>query len=202
MEKLKNEKLVSPKTGKRTIVNLNGKRFGRLLVLEFIGITNVYTRWRCICDCGNTVIVSGRSLVRGNTTSCGCYLKEQQSFCGKKIGGKNKKPDTSFNSLFSSYKKGASKRGIGFYISKNIFKNITKGKCYYCGCEPQNSYLANHNNEPYIYNGIDRIDSTKDYTEDNCVSCCKICNCAKAGLEIQVFSEWIKKVYNFWANNS
>lgn len=33
--------------------------------------------WKCRCKCGNEIIVSGKSLRQGNTTSCGCYQKER-----------------------------------------------------------------------------------------------------------------------------
>lgn len=32
--------------------------------------------WNCVCDCGNRVTVRAENLRTGNTTSCGCYAKE------------------------------------------------------------------------------------------------------------------------------
>ena len=42
------------------------------------GSTKSY--WKCKCDCGNTIIVSGNSLQQENTKSCGCIksLGEQK----------------------------------------------------------------------------------------------------------------------------
>lgn len=64
-------------TGKRKALNLMGKRFGRLVVLERVG-SNKYQKstWRCLCDCGKEKIVVAGSLVSGNTTTCGCFQKE------------------------------------------------------------------------------------------------------------------------------
>ena len=54
--------------------NLIGKRFGKLVVLERAENDKFgKTRWLCQCDCGNTKIINGSSLLRGLTTSCGCY---------------------------------------------------------------------------------------------------------------------------------
>lgn len=57
--------------------NLTGVRFGRLTALEICGIDKTgSTKWKCICDCGNTKIVCASSLKKGNTKSCGCLAKE------------------------------------------------------------------------------------------------------------------------------
>jgi hypothetical protein len=48
---------------------------------------------------------------------------------------------------------------------------------------------------PITYNGIDRVDSTKGYFNENVVSCCKVCNRAKSNLSLDEFKEWISKVY-------
>lgn len=58
---------------------MTGKRFGRLTVLEK---SHKDARqewyWKCRCDCGNIVIVSGNKLRSGNTSSCGCLQKESR----------------------------------------------------------------------------------------------------------------------------
>jgi hypothetical protein len=51
----------------------SGTRFGKLIVLEYIKKPgNPKACFRCICDCGNEVIVLGQNLRRGLTKSCGC----------------------------------------------------------------------------------------------------------------------------------
>lgn len=60
-------------------ISLVGKRFDRLLVESFEGIRHGRRRWRCLCDCGNFVIVSTSSLRTQNTRSCGCLAKETVS---------------------------------------------------------------------------------------------------------------------------
>ena len=44
-------------------------------------------------------------------------------------------------------------------------------------------------------NGIDRIDSSKGYSVDNCVPCCAKCNYAKHDLSIDDFKNHIEKIY-------
>ena len=53
--------------------NMIGKRFGNLLIIEKSSVDPKYgPLFLCQCDCGNTKIILGRSLVRGLTKSCGC----------------------------------------------------------------------------------------------------------------------------------
>lgn len=56
------------------LINLLGKRFGKLSVLNrnLSRKDNNKTFWDCICDCGNLVCVPSNSLINGDTTSCGC----------------------------------------------------------------------------------------------------------------------------------
>lgn len=60
-----------------TKLNLKGKKFNRLLVLDEYG-TDDYKNvtWLCKCDCGNEHVVSSALLVSGNTKSCGCLNDE------------------------------------------------------------------------------------------------------------------------------
>lgn len=62
--------------------NLVGQRFGRLTVTEKVKgkiLKSGYEQqtYKCVCDCGNEVTLPYSSLTTGNTTSCGCYFKEE-----------------------------------------------------------------------------------------------------------------------------
>ena len=63
----------------RDLIDLTGKRFGRLLVLARMDNPRGYaTMWLCRCDCdGKERIIYGSHLRRGNTKSCGCFSREQ-----------------------------------------------------------------------------------------------------------------------------
>lgn len=62
-------------------IDLVGKRFGRLVVVERADnhSTNKHANahWVCKCDCGNETVVDGHKLRRGHTKSCGCYHKDR-----------------------------------------------------------------------------------------------------------------------------
>lgn len=67
------------------VLDLIGQRFGKLEVIKRVK-NNKYgkTQWLCKCDCGNECVVTGVSLTRGDTKSCGCYHKERMSELFKK----------------------------------------------------------------------------------------------------------------------
>lgn len=61
-------------------IDITGNRYGKLVVLEYLG----NARYRCRCDCGNETIVFSGNLRKGHTTSCGC--KKGTGIVGKKFG--------------------------------------------------------------------------------------------------------------------
>lgn len=64
------------------LIDLTGKKFGKLTVIERFSQNDKENKpmWKCKCECGNIIIVRGKGLRNGHTTSCGCYHK---SICGK-----------------------------------------------------------------------------------------------------------------------
>lgn len=61
------------KTSKSNTVDLTGRKFGRLTVVERSGTAkNRKVVWLCKCECGNVARVQSDKLLNGTTTSCGC----------------------------------------------------------------------------------------------------------------------------------
>lgn len=65
-----------------------GKRFERLVVMDFEGTIKGNSLWGCLCDCGNGTIVRRNPLVSGMIRSCGCLHRESASKIGKLFGPK------------------------------------------------------------------------------------------------------------------
>ena len=56
-------------------INMTGKRFHRLLVLEK-DLSRKGAYWICECDCGEIKSIKGKYLRNGDTKSCGCLRSE------------------------------------------------------------------------------------------------------------------------------
>lgn len=55
-----------------SLIDLTGRRFGRLTVIARAASRDKNLRWHCRCDCGKETVVVGVSLRGGATKSCGC----------------------------------------------------------------------------------------------------------------------------------
>jgi hypothetical protein len=62
-----------------------GRNFGRLTVLEYVGVLQSPTEnhgrscYKCVCSCGNEVILQRNALLSGKRTTCGeCHHLDQE----------------------------------------------------------------------------------------------------------------------------
>lgn len=109
-------------------LDLSGKKFGRLMALYPVDKRDhkgsVY--WRCQCDCGQELDVSGDSLVQGACRSCGCLKREVQQeiqnrlhrgdgTCLERIESQSQRRDNTsgFRGVYK-LKGGRYRAGIGF----------------------------------------------------------------------------------------
>lgn len=188
---------------KRALVFISGEvlktRKGELTDWTFISEShsNPNTGRRYVnarCKCGREKVICINNVRCGNSTCCGlspCRGTER-----------DKDVEVGYKAILYVYKKHAKDRGFTFDLDYDYFKELTKGNCHYCGIEPIQVYQLKNpktgkirSGIPITYNGIDRVDSSKGYFNDNVVTCCKICNRAKSNLSLNDFKDWISKVY-------
>lgn len=97
--------------------------------------------------------------------------------------------DKEYNKLlarrYSVCKRVANKKNLEFNLTIEQFDEITSQVCCYCG-----EYSENKN-----FCGIDRVDNNEGYTIKNCVPCCQLCNQMKSTLNLEIFLERIKKIF-------
>jgi len=73
-------------------INLKGKRFGRLVVIEYDENSKKsgHAYWLCRCSCGKYKYVRSSHLGSGNTKSCGCLAADVgRKFLKKYANSKN-----------------------------------------------------------------------------------------------------------------
>jgi hypothetical protein len=146
--------------------NLIGKSFDKLTVIkmvekpDYINSKRRGSFWLCKCECGNEKVVRSTELVRGDTKSCGCGNKFENSHRYKGVG-------KVAQSKFSHIEWGAKKRGLEFLITKEYVWELYQkqmGKCFYTNLPIE---LNTRNNS--MTASLDRIDSNKGYVEGNVV---------------------------------
>lgn len=54
-------------------IDYTGSTFGKLTVLKMLPTRNKNSYCLCKCECGNEKIIRTDALLKGKTTSCGCY---------------------------------------------------------------------------------------------------------------------------------
>ena len=179
----------------RKTKDLTGLRVGRLTVVKRGPNRNNRTTWICQCDCGNVVQKWAYNLARDRPKSCGCWPKARRPENKKQYSKKGKprwvpSPEAAMGVHQRNYMQGATNRDIEWKLTEAQFEALVTANCFYCGTAPKDN--GHHLGD---FNGIDRIDSSKDYTWDNCVPCCKTCNYAKQSLSRDEFIQWIGRAF-------
>ncbi len=182
-------------------------KYGRLTVISHAGKDHRNKHmWLCLCDCGNEKIVVSDNLASGKSNSCGCLKAEVLARKGNQYGVYNDREKALLKVQYSHLKRRDKNKGFSDTISLEVFSLLSKSPCKYCGLE-YSKEIEDRLNESkkqkrlsdYVLkcNGIDRIDSSKGYTLENSVACCKHCNTAKNTMLESEFYNWIKRVYEF-----
>lgn len=183
--------MAMPKNNSPHIVN-PGDKFERLTVVKFSHLDSFYRRhYVVVCSCGTIKTVQGSLLRSGNTRSCGCLASELK----KSRALPNQRGV--INQIVLSYKRHAMSRGISFRLTSDDVSTLVRQPCHYCGIVGGNNIRTKNCKSGFRYNGIDRIDSFKDYTVDNVVACCKQCNLAKRDMSADTFVQFVFRVADY-----
>jgi hypothetical protein len=161
------------------VVDMAGKRFGRWTVVERAGTSGGSTRaatWRCVCECGAEAVVVGTRLRRGRSRGCPSCASR-----GLRPGDAHDPAAPARARRLREYLRGAGARGREWSLTDAQFEELITSDCFYCGAPPvEIPARKGHFKFPGSAGGIDRIDSSKGYTIDNCRPCCSSCNYMKS----------------------
>lgn len=186
-------------------VDLIGRRFGKLTVVEDLGISHSKdllkswrgkNQWRCECECGGYLIKYTSCLTRSKypINNCGCVKR-------KRAATLNRLPkyQAAKNRLFNGYVHRARRYGKKFELPREEFEKLTQLACNYCGLPPSTSTqtINKHGYGQILYNGLDRVDPKKGYIKGNVVPCCWQCNLAKFRFSYENFMSYIDRLVKF-----
>lgn len=169
--------------------DLTGKRFGKLVGLEKTGKKTPHGDivWCFQCDCGNTAEYTVHTVKGGHAISCGCRkLLQPHEIEGSLI-----------RHLWGLKKSHTRRRRkeITWDLTFEEFTKLITSSCVYCGGKDHIERSGGTRVTPLNgeFCGIDRRDSSKGYTPENCDPCCKMCNYAKNKFTQDEFIAWIAR---------
>jgi 5-methylcytosine-specific restriction endonuclease McrA len=179
---------------------LLGMRFGFLSVLKITDerSNNGSIIWECKCICGTICYIPSKNLIAGASKSCGCKRAQNKN----STIGLLSEDDRATKRILNSYKRNAKRRNIEWKLSYDEFSSLISKDCHYCGVSPNKTVVIKRTDNTIIfnYNGIDRLDSNSDYTIQNCVTCCWVCNRAKLDMSYSAWVKWIDQLIKFQTN--
>ena len=175
--------------------DLTGKVFGDLTVLRWVYAprpdqTRSDWQWLVKCKCGEEEVVTADLLYRELKNACRKCSRERVKVLNTVPG-----QGAVWNRIVRNYRKGALVRGHEMSISPERLIEICHQNCYYCGTAP----IYSKGYGVYM-TGVDRVDNTKGYTDENVVPCCKTCNIMKGTMTKDDFIAHINNIHNNMSN--
>lgn len=170
-------------TGNRKHKVKTGEIYGSWKVIKtYVGKNGREWKHLCRCECGVTRKLSAWSLTHSLTSRC------------VDCAGKRRRSVSPAMHVLRRYKNSARERGIEFRLSVEDFSSMIVKDCDYCGCKPKQRRTSGP--EPFKFNGIDRVDSSKGYESSNCAPCCPDCNFMKLDKSKDQFLRKVEEIYN------
>lgn len=142
-------------------VEMAGRVFGRLTVVEKAGRYRTRWKWLCRCQCGEAVIATGDNLRRGHTQSCGCLMRERLAAATTTHGEGHKTPEWSSWSAMVNRCERPSHEQFADYGGRGIAV-CARWRGSYA------DFLADMGRKPTPQHSLDRIDNDRGYEPGNC----------------------------------
>lgn len=111
------------------------------------------------------------------------YLREYNKRPG--VRDRRREYMRKYSRQYAQWKKAKKQQGNITDLTEKDFSELMGNPCSYCG-ETDRMKI-----------GIDRVDCSKEYTADNCISCCGKCNWMKLDNTLDEWIEHMQKILNF-----
>lgn len=192
---MKKFNLKTPKTYEREKerIVVVGQKFGRWKILGDVESIEVNSKTRlmvkCECECGTIKDVNYRTILKGNSKSCGCLSVEKLRIKGyKDISG----------SYFRRVRDGAISRLMSFDITIKDVWDIYESQNRKCALSGIDIVFWPNINEATENQtaSIDRIDNSKGYTKDNIQIVHKRANNIKHNMTEEELKYWVYHMYH------
>jgi len=144
-------------------IDVIGKKFGRLTILEVVKRDKQGVYYLCRCDCGREKVIKGISVRSGHSISCGCYWKEKIMSIITKHG---EAPASGRSAEYTVWQ--GMRDRCNNPKHKEFYRYGGRGITI---CERWNAYknfLEDMGRRPSRGWDIDRIKNDGPYTPDNC----------------------------------
>lgn len=161
------------------LIDLTGKRFGKLTVIGRAPNTQTGVSWYCKCDCGNDCVRPSHTLRTKKIHSCGCYTREAASRNLKAYIEKGTSGENNPNYRHGAFVGNTDKL---YWVWNSMIRRCTKSSDkayeYYggrgiCVCDEWlndfrsfRDWALSHGYAEGL--SIDRIDNNGNYCPDNC----------------------------------
>lgn len=149
-----------PKPINPQFVDLEGRRFGFLIILGYWGKNRFgNSQWLCQCSCGNYTATATSSLTSGRTTSCGCWHRKIAG-ANLKTHGQTNTPEHSSWSMMLTRCRNPHFPSFADYGGRGITV-----------CERWlqfENFLQDMGKRP-VGTTLERVDNEKGYAPDNCI---------------------------------
>lgn len=147
-------------SNKNKIIDMAGRRYGRLLVIKLHHRDGSKAYWECLCDCGKTTILRNCALTSGNTKSCGCLGDENRAY-GSITHGMSKTEEYRIWSGMITRCENTHRNTSKRYVNRGI-KVCDRWRFSF------KSFLEDMGPRPSSRYTIDRINNDGNYEPSNC----------------------------------